>query len=143
MSNTQFDGGSEIILTIVPETGYELTSLLINTEEKKDEVSDGMLTLPLQSENLTVVAAFAKQQFAVTFDQPANGTITVMAGDTPVSSGSTVEYGTEITITATAIDGYEVSTFTVNGENKLGELPYTQTVTTAITIVSECSEIPP
>ncbi|WP_455497358.1 InlB B-repeat-containing protein, partial [Coprobacter sp.] len=143
LSNTQFDGGSEIILTIVPETGYELTSLLINTEEKKDEVSDGMLTLPLQSENLTVVAAFAKQQFSVTFDQPANGTITVMAGETPVSSGSTVEYGTEITITATAIDGYEVSTFTVNGENKLGELPYTQSVTTAITIVSECSEIPP
>lgn len=81
--------------------------------------------------------------FVVSFEQPAHGKISVMAGDMPIDSGSSVEHDTEITISVSADENYELTAFTVNGENRMGSLHegvYTMTVTEAVTIAAECSE---
>ncbi len=52
-------------MTVVPEENYELTSLLVNNEEKVSEVVGNTLTLPALSEDLTVVATFTKQSTPV------------------------------------------------------------------------------
>lgn len=61
----RFDDGSVIVLTVVPEENYKLTSLLVNKEEKAGEVVGNTLTLPALSEDLTVVATFSKQSTPV------------------------------------------------------------------------------
>ncbi len=54
--------------------------------------------------------------YAVTYEAPENGTIAVMLGETPLISGTEVEGGTEITVTATPAPGYSLETLTANGE---------------------------
>ena len=65
LPNARFDDGSVIVLTVVPEENYKLTSLLVNKEEKAGEVVGNTLTLPALSEDLTVVATFSKQSTPV------------------------------------------------------------------------------
>jgi hypothetical protein len=52
--------------------------------------------------------------FTVTYEQPANGTLTVTVGGEAVVSGSMVDYNTVLTITATPVEGYELELLTVN-----------------------------
>ena len=62
--------------------------------------------------------------FVVSFEQPAHGKISVMAGDMPIDSGSSVEHdSTEITISVSADEkATNLTAFTVNGENRMGSL---------------------
>ena len=57
----------------------------------------------------------ASDQFAVTYSMPVNGTLSVMAGGSPVASGTMVNTGTVLTITATPNANYYLKTLTVNG----------------------------
>lgn len=55
------------------------------------------------------------QSFTITFDTPDNGTLTVnQENNTPISSGDKVLGGTELTITAEALEGYQVNELLVN-----------------------------
>jgi uncharacterized protein (TIGR02145 family) len=65
------------------------------------------------------------EQFDVTYETPANGIITVTAAGESVANGTSVAEGTELTITATADDGYELETLTVNGEDFTSGSVYT------------------
>ena len=57
------------------------------------------------------------QSYAVNVDAGEGGSVTVLDGESPVASGSSVAEGTELTITATPDEGYELATLTVNGED--------------------------
>ena len=54
-----------------------------------------------------------------------NVTVTVMAGETPVVSGESVEVGTVLTITATPATDYELATLTVKGAEFTSGSTYT------------------
>ena len=54
-----------------------------------------------------------------------NVTVTVMAGETPVVSGGTVEVGTVLTITATPATDYQLATLTVKGAEFTSGSTYT------------------
>lgn len=52
--------------------------------------------------------------YTVTWDAPANGELAVSAGEQSLTSPATVEEGTELTITATPVEGYVLEGITVN-----------------------------
>lgn len=55
------------------------------------------------------------QYFTITFDTPDKGTLTVnQENNTPISSGDKVLGGTKLTITAEALEGYQVNELLVN-----------------------------
>ena len=71
-------------------------------------------TMPAVAKTLT--AKYALVQYQVTYNTPSDGTLTVVAGTTPIASGTVVDYGTVITITATPDEDFDIDILTVNDE---------------------------
>lgn len=63
--------------------------------------------------------------YTVTWAAPENGTLAVTAADEALTSPATVEEGTEIVITATPSEGYELETLTVGGADFTNGETYT------------------
>ncbi len=101
--------GTELTIVATPAKGYELVSITANgadiTATKKVVVTG----------NLTVKATFAKKSFAVSLTKVGKGTITA----TGASNLNSVAYGTELTISATPAEGYELTALTANGTDIL------------------------
>jgi hypothetical protein len=53
---------------------------------------------------------------AVTFTNPQYGYLSIKKGDSWISSGESFPKGTELTVVANPIDGYELNSITINGE---------------------------
>ncbi|MDR2929177.1 MAG: T9SS type A sorting domain-containing protein [Cytophagaceae bacterium] len=75
--------------------------------------------------------------YTVTFEQPENGTLTVTNSGETVNSGDMLPYGTELIITATPAEGYQIDVLTVNGADFTSG--NTHTVTGDVTIVCTTS----
>ena len=101
--------GTELTINATPAKGYELTALTANGTDilttKKIVVKD----------NMTVKATFTKKAFAVSLTKEGEGTITA----TGASNLNAVAYGTELTISATPAEGYELTALTANGTDIL------------------------
>lgn len=86
------------------------------------------------------------ESFAVTFEAaPANGKVSVKAGDVVVNTGDTVRAGTRITITVTPATGYMLESLKINNEEKLtavSENSITITVNEATTIAATFKQAP-
>lgn len=82
-----------------------------------------------------IKGTYVPPTYAVNWTEPENGTITVMNGDTAINSGDEVEENTELTISATPDEGYELTTLTVNGEPFTSGDTYTVTSETNIEAV--------
>ena len=78
-------------------------------------------------------------KYTVTFAAPENGTLTVLNGEAAINSGDQVDENTELTITATPADGYQLATLTANDAAIEGN---TLTVTEDVTIAATFTEIP-
>lgn len=104
-TGSKVDALTELIVTLTPNEGYEKKSVKANDVEIKNNRF-------VVDKNYTVVAEVSIKKFTVTVKQPANGTITA-------NHTGTVNWGTEVTVTAEAADYYELKTFTDNGEDKL------------------------
>lgn len=74
----------------------------------------------------------AQSLYAVSWETPENGTITVMNGDVELTSGTEIEEGTTLTIEATPAEGYVLETLTVNGEAFTSGNTFTVTSATTI-----------
>ena len=97
--------GTELTIVATPATGYELTALTANG---RDILATKKVVV---TENMTIKATFAKKSFAVSLTKEGEGTITA-TGATNLNS---VAYGTELTINATPVAGYELVSITANG----------------------------
>jgi hypothetical protein len=104
--------GAEVTVTATANTGYEF----VNWTENNVQVSDEAEFVFTAESNRTLVAHFALQQFEVTYNMPANGILRVTSEGAPVASGTSVAYGTVLTVVATPNAGYELATLTINGE---------------------------
>lgn len=97
--------GTEITVTATPKEGYELTTLMAGSQDirysKKFTVRG----------DTQVKAVFSKKKFLVTAQQPTEGGSITIDGAT----SKTVDYGTEITVTATPSTGFSLTTLTANG----------------------------
>ncbi|WP_455498111.1 T9SS type A sorting domain-containing protein [Coprobacter sp.] len=112
----EFDRGTTVKLTVATDEHYELSSLLVGTEEKKNELQDNVLTLTDMRNNLRVTATFVKKQYAVTFRSIGDGQMAIRNNGSPIGSGNMFEYGTELNGTLTYSDP-TIVILTKNGED--------------------------
>ena len=107
--------GTELTITATPETGYTLKSLKVNDT---DFSSGGTFTV---SSDVKIEADFSRQTATVHYDTPANGTLRVTYLDNrkekEVPAGTSLYYGTELTITAIPKAGYRLRSLTVNDQD--------------------------
>ena len=97
----------------------------------------GLVTDPFGFESIKVAETTVtvndpvQQKYTVTYSAGANGSMTCAQDTVNVESGSQVVADTNVTFTITPEEGYEVDTFTVNGEDKKSSITnntYTHTV---------------
>lgn len=112
--------GSDCTITIEPDEGYEIASLMVKGSDVKEDVTttDGGKTYTYtfqvtSEEDANVVVAFKIKEFPVnTSVIGANGTIS--------SSASMVQYGDGCTITLIPAIGYRVDYLEINGIRSYG-----------------------
>ena len=108
--------GTELTLTPKPNTGYEFTGW---TFEDETTSTDNPLIITVDGDK-NITANFAKKQYTLTVqaNDPTKGSVALDP------AGSTYEYETEVTLTATANDGCEF----VSWSNGSKENPLTITM---------------
>jgi len=95
------DYGTTITVTATPAANYVLDKIFVNGSA----IEGTTFTVTAAS---VVTATFKKVQYTVSVGTVSNGTVTL-------SQTGSVDYGTTITVTATANDGYELNQILVNG----------------------------
>ena len=120
-SGDQVETGSQITMFIKPEEGYKIDHWLINDKvEPKDDFRPTRKTITI-SEATTISAVLVESGYVVTYEQPANGTLTVKTVNpvAEVPSGTRVKELAPISIQATVNEGYEFKHYLINGEKRL------------------------
>lgn len=120
-SGDQVETGSEITMVIKPDEGYKIDHWLINDKvEPKDDFRPAKKTITI-SEATTISAVLVESGYVVTYEQPANGTLTVKTVNpvADVPSGTRVKEQDPISIQATVNEGYEFKHYLINGEKRL------------------------
>lgn len=99
--------GDTITLTVTPDEGYELKSLMVNGVEV--EVDENNQAKVVVSENMNVTAEFTAIDYAVNIDSTSitNGKIT--------ADKDTANLGETVTLTVTPDEGYKLKSLKVNG----------------------------
>lgn len=103
--------GDDITVTITPNEGYEIDSILVDDEPVEFTVDDeGVATYTFENvtSDMMIEATFAKLVFSVAASVAGEGG--------RIEVAESVEYGDSVIITVTPDEGYEVSSLTVNGE---------------------------
>ena len=125
------EAGTSITVTATPDEGYELETLTVGGETFTSGESY------VVEANTEIEATFAEvppTMYTVSWTAD-NCDITVKTAEgTTVEKGGEVAEGTKLTITATAADGYELESLTVNGDDF--ENGATWTVVGDVTIVA-------
>ena len=113
--NTQIEEGTTLTITATPDEGYELTSLLINGEEKIDEVADNTYTIASLDGDVTVEAAFSEKvlYWQITCMVEGNGTVTIYDEEgTQYPSGySQIPSNVDMRLEFEPAEGYEIVDF--------------------------------
>lgn len=103
--------GDKLVITVTASTGSTITKLQVNG---KNYTSGTEITVDTDIA-LTVISTLNTYDLSVTADE--NCTVTVTKGGQAVTAGEdAISYGDVLTITATAGEGYEIETLTVNGD---------------------------
>lgn len=108
--------GTSPLITITPEAGYQLKSVLVDGEDKAASVTDGALRLAPLTANVTVAVEF--ERTAAPEPAPADPVITATAGDHGSISPAgqmRVKRGTSQTFSLIPDAGYAVDTVSVDG----------------------------
>ena len=138
-TGAQVEGNTNLTLTVTANEGYHITSILVNgAEAGTDYTTTFTKEIPVTA-NLTISATMEKdapvvEKFAVTYEAIENGTIELENGNETVTSGTEIEKGTELSLTVTANDGYEITSILVNAEELNAEKTYESPYTTSLTI---------
>lgn len=154
-SGDQVDAGSKIRLSVEPAEGYDIEYWLI--DEQHVEPFDAPLRFSYiytvkkdvnVSAKLTNSSAPASG-YVVNYEQPEGGTLTVKTGypATLIGTGTNVEKGTKLDISATVKPGYQFKHFLVNNEKKVPdnlEAPYIrETANSDMTIAAVIEKVQP
>ena len=130
-SGATVEAGTSITVTATPDEGYELETLTVGG---KTFTSGESYVVEANTEIVATFAEVPPTMYTVSW-KADNCDITVKTAEgTTVDNGGEVAEGTELTITATAVDGYELESLTVNGDDF--ENGTTWTVAGDVTIVA-------
>jgi len=95
--------GSEVTVTVAPEEAYELETLTYTVEGGQPvPIENGKFTMP--GGNVTITATFKPATYTITVAPTEHGT---------VSAPATAAYGTEVNVTVTPDEGYELDELVV------------------------------
>lgn len=115
-SDTRLEPNTEITVKILPNSGCELVSFLVNKEEKVSEVQENVYNFVL-TKDVTIKAEF-KKVFKIIIGEVEHGSIRVSLDDnglTDLSSGSKILEGQELVVWKPQTDeGYEVASVLLN-----------------------------
>ena len=118
----EFPEGTEVTLTVTPDEGYQVKSAKLNGKEVA--LTNGKYTLTV-TEDCTFEA-----QFEAVPKDSRTVTVSCGAGGTVTPGTRAYEEGTEVTLTVTPDEGYQVKSAKLNGkEVALTDGKYTLTVT--------------
>ena len=109
--------GTTVTVTLTEGTGYHLTSITATANGTSIALSGSgnTRTFTMPAGNVNVEATFAIIQYTVEVASLGNGNAHIEVGGTTVSgSSTTVNYGTQVTITATPDSGYSLVNWTNN-----------------------------
>ena len=109
------DYGTEAKVIATANEGWRLTGITLNDGTADTQLNIENPVFTVAADSYTITAAYV-EQFAVTYSATEGGSLAVAAGESGIESGSLLDNGTEITVTATAEDGYALDKLTVNGE---------------------------
>ena len=113
-SGATVEAGTSITVTATPDEGYELETLTVGG---KTFTSGESYVVEANTEIEATFAEVPPTMYTVSW-KADNCDITVKTAEgTTVENGDEVAEGTELTITATAADGYELESLTVNGDD--------------------------
>lgn len=105
--------GESVEITITPDAGYQIASVMVGEEDKTADVKDGKLILTVTGDT-EVTVTFEKMEFTVSVHANTGGRVQTNA--------SVAKFGDTVTATITPDAGYGISKVTVNGEDKTAEV---------------------
>lgn len=143
---TEAEADTEITITATANEGYEFAKWVITGADPDEATDETTFTMP--KGNVTIVAEFTEivvppTEYDITVTPAENGEIAVTVDDEPVAKAVA---DTEITITATADDGYEFVKWIIMGATPDEETEETTTFTmpeAAVTVEAEFALLPP
>lgn len=112
---------STVNLTITPDSGYELESLIVDGADVTDEVTDNIYTFTMPADAVDVEATFRLE--------PVTYTVTVSADKTEAVVGDTVTLTAEVKANGTIVDDAHVSWETTSGSGLISDDALTATIT--------------
>ena len=126
-SGTSVEKGTQLTVVATANQGYELEALMINNKKVENPTFDPALRsykATFTAEKATTISATFKRKIekvTITYKPATNGNLVVKQGANTLASGSSVEKGTQLTVVATANQGYELEALMIN--NKKVENP--------------------
>lgn len=122
-NNGEFTNGSSMVITLIPDEGHEISTFIVNEEDKKADITDNKYTIENCNENLNINVKYDIKKYAVNYASDENGSITIHSGKSVVGNGTEVEHGAGIIITLTPGDKEtSIESFTINGSDRRGDL---------------------
>ena len=103
MSETA-EHGDTVVVTVTPSEGYHVATFTVDGVEV--EIVDNKYTFTI-TDNTRIVVEFERITYTVSVNSPENGSVIV---------SENTKYGDEVVVTVTPAEGYQVATFTVDGE---------------------------
>ena len=128
-SQSSVEIGTQLTVVATANQGYELEALMINNKKVENPTFDPTLRsykANFTAEKATTISATFKRKIekaTITYKPATNGNLVVKQGANTLASGTSVEKGTQLTIVATANQGYELK----NGKVLLGNKELTLT----------------
>ena len=118
ISGALVEHGTQLTVTVTPQLNHVLSSLTVNGED----LTSGSSYIVSSPVTVQTVFTYVAPKYAVTFDQPENGTLTVrrrvVEGSNEayvvIPSGSLIAKGTILYLYADPAETYVVSSFKVN-----------------------------
>ena len=114
-SQSSVEIGTQLTVVATANQGYELEALMINNKKVENPTYKANFT----AEKATTISATFKRKIekvTITYKPATNGNLIVKQGANTLASGTSVEKGTQLTVVATANQGYELK----NGKVLLG-----------------------
>ena len=122
-SQSSVEIGTQLTVVATANQGYELEALMINNKKVENPTFDPTLRTykaNFTAEKATTISATFKRKIekvTITYKPATNGNLMVKQGANTLASGSSVEKGAQLTVVATANQGYELK----NGKVLLGD----------------------
>lgn len=135
-NGAQVQEGNELTIKITAKEGYELKLVKIGEDEYPLDDASTFETQITVAGRMSIVVEVKPKQYSLTVN---SGNATVSINGNNYTEEMSVDYGTELTISAQANDGYNIKSVTINGESV--SLPFTLTVKGNLSIKVETEAI--